>query len=85
MRMLGALLMLACATHSCALPAPGMSGLVALDLRAERLLCRAIEGAVSVGLLPQFIAQAAPCHGAGGEASLCPYSWGWEGMPGRPQ
>jgi hypothetical protein len=87
MRMLGALFVIACAAHSCGLPAPALSGVAALDLRAERLLCGTLHGAVGLGLLPPFIAQAAPCYGAATEGppwSTCAVSPGWEGLPLRP-
>jgi hypothetical protein len=88
MRILGAILVIACATHSCSLPPPALSGVVALDLSAERMLCETVDQAMQLGLLPRFIAREAPCYRAGADAAFelprCVSSPGWQGIPFRP-
>ena len=89
MRILGAILMVACATHSCTLPPPALSGVVALDVSAERMLCRTINQATTIGLLPPSIARAAPCYGAAEDEGwlfrACTHSPGWHGVPFGPK
>jgi hypothetical protein len=87
MRILGAILVIACATHSCSLPPPAMSGVVALDLRAERMLCETVDHAMELGLLPQFLARESPCYGADATFELprCVSSPGWQGIPLWPE
>jgi hypothetical protein len=89
MRILGAILIIACATHSCTLPPPALSGVVAFDLRAERMLCETVSHATDLGLLPRSIAREAPCYRAaldeGFALPACLSSAGWQGIPLGPQ